>query len=111
MGQQSRKPRVPRARQQTERQTLIELMVDAPLQTAKELSGCAGISEKDVYRHLEHIEKSLKKDGYRLFIEPASCCKCGFTFTKNGRFNKPGRCPECKHQRITLPAYLVQKRD
>lgn len=110
MSQNQRSTRIPRPKQQTERQRLIELLLDAPLQDAKELSGCASISEKDVYKHLVHIEKSLKNDGMFLVIHPSSCSKCGFTFTKKGQFSKPGRCPDCKGTRIVPPAYTVERK-
>lgn len=103
-----RPPRVPQARQQTERQRLIELMIDAPPQDAKELSGCAGISMKEVYAHLKHIDKSLGREGKQLVIEPATCRSCGFVFTKHGAFKKPGKCPGCRDGRVEPPLYYVK---
>jgi predicted Zn-ribbon and HTH transcriptional regulator len=68
--------------------------------SAHEISGRVGISEKDVAEHLEHLSRSLKSTGERLAIEPARCRACGFTFKDRERFDKPSRCPLCKHERL-----------
>jgi len=65
-----------------------------------------GIPEKEVYAHLEHVQRSLKKD---LAITPARCKKCGFVFRKRDRLTKPGRCPVCKGQSIEEPMFSVRE--
>ncbi len=66
--------------------------------TARELSALVHIREKDVAPHLEHLEKSLRRSGKRLVIEPAECLQCGFRFEKRRRFTKPSACPRCRCQ-------------
>ena len=78
--------------------------------SAKDISGAAGISEKQVYEHLQHIQKTINKDGYSLILTPAECKKCGFRFTKRGRLQKPGKCPLCRGQAITEPLFTTRKR-
>jgi hypothetical protein len=75
--------------------------------TAKDLSALVGISEKDVAGHLEHLEKSLKAQGLRLEVLPASCIGCGFRFKDRRRLTRPGACPECRSTRIDPPAFRV----
>jgi predicted Zn-ribbon and HTH transcriptional regulator len=75
--------------------------------TAKDLSGLVGISEKDVADHLVHLEMSLKAQGLRLDVLPASCIGCGFTFRERKRFTRPGSCPRCRSTRIDPPAFRV----
>ncbi len=75
--------------------------------TSKDLSALVGISEKDVAGHLEHLEKSLKAQGMRLEVLPASCIGCGFRFKDRRRLTRPGACPECRSTRIDPPAFRV----
>nr|WP_225938043.1 transcriptional regulator [Myxococcus sp. RHSTA-1-4] len=75
--------------------------------TAKDLSTLVGISEKDVADHLTHLERSLKAQGLRLEVLPASCIRCGFTFKERKRLTRPGACPECRSTRIDPPAFRV----
>lgn len=74
---------------------------------AKEISKILRISEKEVYAHLEHINRSLKSQNIRLEITPAACLACGFTFEARNRFSSPGRCPKCKGEHIQDPKYLI----
>lgn len=100
---------VPPARGSTVRGALEEALTSAPEPglTARELSTRVGISEKDVADHLVHLEKSLKAQGLRLEVLPASCISCGFTFKERKRLSRPGACPECRSTRIDPPAFRV----
>jgi hypothetical protein len=72
--------------------------------TARDLSGILGISEKDVYEHLPHVEKSLG-NGTSIIVEPARCRSCDFVFKKRRRLTTPGRCPVCRSESITFPVF------
>ena len=76
--------------------------------SAHEISPLAGVSEKEVYGHLEHIRKSLNKSARKLVIAPAECKGCGFVFKKRVRLKKPGRCPVCRSESIGLPLFSIQ---
>lgn len=92
----------PPERQSTPRQALLAALCEIPL-SARELSPLAGLSEKEVYTHLEHLQRSHPE----LQIEVASCLKCGFRFEKRERLSKPGRCPLCKSNRIDPPRFSL----
>lgn len=80
--------------------------------SAKDISREAGIPEKDVYGHLEHIRKSLKslkQAGLR--VTPAECKKCGFVFKKRERLTKPGKCPVCRGTSILEPLFSIEERN
>ncbi|MFZ2445170.1 MAG: ArsR family transcriptional regulator [Syntrophobacteraceae bacterium] len=47
---------------------------------AKSISKIIRISEKEVYEHLEHINRTLESQNMRLKINPAPCLECGFKF-------------------------------
>ncbi len=74
---------------------------------AKSISKIIRISEKEVYTHLEHINRSLKAQKMRLKITPAICLTCGFAFEARNRFSSPGRCPKCKGEHIQDPKYVI----
>ncbi|MCP3136159.1 transcriptional regulator [Pyxidicoccus xibeiensis] len=100
---------VPPARGSTVRGALEAALVAAPEGglTSKDLSGLVGISEKDVAEHLVHLEMSLKAQGLRLEVLPASCIGCGFAFKERKRLTRPGACPKCRSTRIDPPAFRV----
>lgn len=96
----AKEPFVPPERKGTIRQEIITLLEESPFLTAKDISAEIRIPEKEVYGHLEHIQKSLSKTGQHLIIKPAACLKCGFVFTKRDRLKTPGRCPVCHEEHI-----------
>jgi predicted Zn-ribbon and HTH transcriptional regulator len=75
--------------------------------SAHEISGYVGIPEKEVYGHLEHIQRSLNKSGNKFVVIPAACKRCGFVFKKRGRLKKPGRCPVCRGESIEEPLFSI----
>jgi hypothetical protein len=93
----------------TVRQLLHDLLVEGSA-TAKDLSKRAGISERDVASHLEHLDRSLPHRGERLVIAPPTCLDCGFVFGERRRFTRPSGCPECRGRRISLPRFRVETR-
>jgi len=62
---------------------------------------------QDLADDLEHLKKSLRREGLKLLVEPAACQKCGFVFTK-GRLVKPGRCPKCRSTWIDEPRVGIE---
>lgn len=100
--------RRPRETSETVRQRITALLEEEgrPM-SAYEISGLAGIPEKEVYGHLEHIQKSLNKSDRRFVVTPAGCKSCGFVFKKRGRLKKPGRCPMCKGESIDEPFFSI----
>lgn len=104
-----RKEPVPAERVETLRQAMRALLAGPPL-SLKDISGELRISEKDVVGHLEHLERSLPRQGFALAVEPAECGRCGFVFSKRERLKKPGRCPVCRGEQIHEPLFSVRGR-
>jgi predicted Zn-ribbon and HTH transcriptional regulator len=96
------------ARAETARQAIGEAL-RAELLTAHELSHVAGVPEREVVGHLEHLERSLRARGEHLVVEPARCEACGFAFKKRDRLARPSRCPVCKEDRIVGPRFTLGK--
>ena len=76
--------------------------------SARDFSREVGISEKEVYSHLEHIRKSMSAAGRHLAVTPAECRKCGFVFSKRERLKKPGKCPACRGESIHEPLFSIE---
>ena len=76
--------------------------------TVRELSQQAGLAEREVLHHLEHLGQSARGRGERLVVQPASCIGCGFVFEDRQRVAKPGRCPACRGTRIALPRFSLE---
>lgn len=100
----------PDERHATLRQSLGEAL-RAGDATARDLSRRVGIPERDVAEHVRHLERSVRRGGERVVVEPSVCLSCGFAFThrERHRYTRPGRCPECHGRRLTLPRFRIER--
>jgi hypothetical protein len=103
----ARPPAVPVARLATLRREMTELLASAPL-TAREISAALGIPERGVCSHLEHIRRSLHRQGRQLQVLPPVCHHCGFDFPGRQRLERPGKCPRCRSQSLAEPRFSVR---
>jgi predicted Zn-ribbon and HTH transcriptional regulator len=92
----------------TLRQQIIDLLRQESM-TALDISQAVRTSEKDVYRHLAHIQKTVAGQRQKLSFTPCTCLACGFTFTDRRRLTKPGRCPRCRESRIDHPVFRIKQ--
>jgi transcriptional regulator len=92
----------------TIRQQIIGLLIQEAM-SALNISSAVGVAEKDVYRHLAHIEKTVAAQGRKLTRSPISCRSCGFTFRRRRRLTRPGRCPRCRSSRIDHPLFRIEE--
>ena len=90
----------------TIRQEIISLLSGEEL-TVRDLSQALSIPEKEVMSHLGHIDKSVSSQGKRLVVTPYKCLSCGFVFDRRTRFNRPGRCPNCKNSHLQKASYHI----
>lgn len=93
----------------TRRQQLIDLLAGGPWgfdELRRELGSTVRLLESD----LRHVERTLRREGRRLAVEPARCGACGFTFHGRGtrHFHPPGRCPRCKSERLLGPSFTLR---
>ena len=103
----AKEPFVPADRKGTVRRDIITLLEEGQAIAARDISAGVRLPEKEVYGHLEHIQKSLSKSGKRLHVQPAECLKCGFIFAKRDRLKTPGRCPVCHEEHIQEPLFTI----
>jgi predicted Zn-ribbon and HTH transcriptional regulator len=101
-----KEPVTPIERHETVRQQIISLL-DGRRLSAREISGYIGIPEREVYDHLEHIQRSVHRGRYHLDVTHPLCRKCGFIFRKRERLHKPGRCPVCRGESIEEPLFSL----
>ncbi|MBI4684312.1 MAG: transcriptional regulator [Nitrospirae bacterium] len=97
---------VPKERNETVRHEIVKCLEGA-IFSAKEISTAVGIPERDVYEHMEHIQRSMSKKEHQLKVTPAECKKCGFIFSKREKLKKPSRCPICKAETIYEPLFSI----
>ncbi len=90
----------------TVRRELLAALEERPC-SAKDLSAAVGIPEKEVYGHLEHIQRTMSASGRHFAVTPAECRKCGFVFSKRERLKKPGKCPACRGESIREPLFSI----
>jgi predicted Zn-ribbon and HTH transcriptional regulator len=103
----SKQPPMPADRRETIRREIISVLKGQRL-SVKDISGAVGASEKEVYDHLYHIQKTISKRDRSLIFTPAECRKCGFKFRKRERLKKPGKCPLCRGEAIKEPIFSIQ---
>lgn len=109
MKKKSKEPFVPAERHETVRHEIMEILKGQTL-SPKDISATVHISVKEVYEHLEHIQRSLIKREHHLAIIPAECKKCGFLFKKREKLKKPGKCPVCRSETIEEPLFSLGER-
>ena len=107
MKRRPKEPSVPLERRETIRRNIISLLEGNTL-SARDISVDVRISEKEVYEHLEHIQRSVLKSGHSFIVHPPECRKCGFVFRKREKLKKPGRCPVCRNELITEPLFSIR---
>lgn len=108
MKKKSKEPYMPVARQETIRQKIMSLLEGNSLST-KDISADIGVSEKEIYEHLEHIQRTVNKTEHNFVIKPAVCKRCSFVFRKRDKLKKPGKCPVCRGESIQEPFFSVRK--
>jgi predicted Zn-ribbon and HTH transcriptional regulator len=100
----------PAERTTTIRVALREELLKGPA-TLRDLSQRLGVSEKELPDHLEHLEKSTKGRGEKLRQVPPECLGCGYVFADRTRVTRPGKCPQCRSERIDPPTFWIQGSD
>ncbi len=107
MRRRPKDPFIPPETHDTIRQEILAELLQG-LRSARDLSGSVRIPEREVYSHLEHIQKSVVSSDRRLVILSAECKKCGFVFAKREKFKRPGKCPVCRGESIREPLFTVE---
>ena len=92
----------------TVRERITAVLRTAP-HDAADLSTAVGAPESSVYRHLEHVARSVRADAAdeEFLVAPPECRACGFDGFDDP-LNEPSRCPECRSERIAPPMFVIE---
>ncbi|MFN3268425.1 MAG: transcriptional regulator [Zestosphaera sp.] len=98
---------------QTTREKIMELLIstETPL-TVEEIISVLSLktTPKEVYEHLEHIAKSVRRiynNTRVLVMVPPECRSCGYVFKDLEKPKKPSKCPKCRSEKIKPPAFKI----
>jgi len=91
---------------QTPRERLLRALSAEPL-SARALSQLVSLAEREVFDHLQFLQKTLKTRGQKLVLTPATCLDCQFVFRKRERLTRPGRCPACRSTHLSEPHFSL----
>lgn len=81
---------------------------------AEDIAQTVGLNVFEVYEHLTHIAKTIRrqsKNAKALFMMPSKCRKCGYIFSDIDKPKKPSRCPKCKSEWIEPPRFIIKTVD
>ena len=92
--------------EQTTRERILEALRERP-DTPSGLAGEFEISRGTVLTHVRHLSETLDGTDEELLVRPPACRECGFD-AFDDPVNVPSRCPECKHEGIEEPAFVVE---
>lgn len=90
----------------TTRERIADRLRERPL-PASVLAREFDIRTDDALDHVQHIARSLEPTDEQLLVAPPECEECGFA-DFDDLLNRPSRCPECKHEIVTEPAFSVE---
>lgn len=95
----------------TVRQLLRGLLLREPL-SYETLRTVLGLTVRLLEEDLRHVERTARAAGERLVVEPARCRACGFSFRDRSarHFHAPGRCPQCRSERIEDPIFRIERK-
>jgi len=102
---------------ETLRERIMKLLMETkhPL-SAKDIIYELGLnpstSEREIYQHIQHIAKSIRRRSggkYAVFMIPPQCRSCGYVFKDLDKPKKPSKCPKCRSQRIEPPRFKIME--
>jgi predicted Zn-ribbon and HTH transcriptional regulator len=102
---------VPKPETETLRERLAALLREATW-PADQLAAELEIERSRLEQELAHLERSARRRGERVVVEPARCLACGAVCPpRDARpFHAPRRCPSCKQERMAWPSYGLKAR-
>jgi len=90
----------------TTRERIADRLREEPL-AAGAIANEFDVRTATALSHVEHIAQSLDQTEGELLVAPPECAECGFT-DFDDLTNRPSRCPDCKAESVTEPAYRIE---
>lgn len=95
-----------REARRTTRERIADRLREEAL-AAGELATEFEIRTAEALEHVRHIARSLEPTDEDLLVAPPACRECDFS-DFDDLVNRPSRCPECKSEAVTEPAFRVE---
>jgi len=90
----------------TVRQQIAEMLKQP--RTVSSIAHELKLTRDEVEDHLKHLLKTARAADKDVRIDPARCRSCGYTFGPD-KIAKPGKCPECKSERLYEPLIQIKQ--
>jgi len=91
----------------TTRERIADALHEGP-ETPSSLAERFEVTPHAALGHVEHVAQSVRgAPNEELLVRPPECRECGFR-EFDDPLNLPSRCPECKHEGIEEPAFVVE---
>lgn len=90
----------------TTRERMAERLREEPLALST-LANEFDVTTTAALDHLEHVAKSVDSGDEQFLVAPPRCSDCGFDRFED-RLNRPSRCPECKSEAVSEPAFRIE---
>jgi predicted Zn-ribbon and HTH transcriptional regulator len=91
----------------TRREKIVKLLTEHDNMTLQELADLVQVSVKTVVEDLNNVRKTIRHEGLRIEVRPASCIKCGYIFSGRSRISDPHKCPKCHAERINPQGFRI----
>ncbi|AKG92469.1 putative transcriptional regulator containing an HTH domain fused to a Zn-ribbon [Geoglobus ahangari] len=88
------------------REKIFDLLMEREMSVSEIIRelGLDPSMRKEVFRIIESLGRIAKRKGMRVYVMPATCLSCGFTF----RSLNPSKCPECRSERISEAKFIIK---
>ena len=77
----------------------------------EELRSALELTSRELEEELRHVQRSARRAGRRLRVEPPVCRECGFDFPGRAarHLHPPSRCARCRSRRIAPPRFELER--
>lgn len=89
----------------TTRERIADRLRDEPA-TPSAIASEFSITAGSAISHVEHVSRSITGTDETLLVAPPECRDCGFNGFDDP-LNLPSRCPSCKSESISEPAFTI----
>ncbi|WP_299234226.1 transcriptional regulator [Natronomonas sp.] len=92
--------------ERTTRQRIAAFLRETPAEASR-IAAEFDVTTATALSHVDHIAESLREADERLLVSPPECRDCGFTGFDD-LTNRPSRCPACKSEAVSDPAFRIR---
>lgn len=90
----------------TTRERMAERLREEPLSLGA-LADEFDVTTNAALEHAHHVAQSVEAGDEQFLVAPPECRDCGFDGFDDP-LNRPSRCPECKSEAVSEPAFRIE---